>query len=69
MQRILVGILCMKEPAACFLLVSCLDEFSTLKMKVLRSSETSVDFYQTIGCYIQDDTLILCSYTQGESHA
>jgi choline-glycine betaine transporter len=31
-------------PAACFMLVSCLAYFSTLKMEVIHCSETSADF-------------------------
>jgi hypothetical protein len=38
-----------------FTLVSCLAHFSTLKMEVMCSSETSVDFQWTTLCYIPED--------------
>jgi hypothetical protein len=46
-----------KEPliAACFMLVSCLAYFLTLKMEATGSSKTSVDFQQTTEHYIPED--------------
>jgi hypothetical protein len=41
----------------CFLIVSCL-AYSTLKMKAVRSSETSLDFYSTTLRYISDDSTL-----------
>jgi hypothetical protein len=36
--------------ASCFLLVSCLAYSSTVKMEVVRSSETSLEFYWATWC-------------------
>jgi hypothetical protein len=44
--------------ATCIMLVSCLASSSTLKMKVLYSSETSVDFQRTKRHYIPEDTIL-----------
>jgi hypothetical protein len=38
--------------ATCFMLVSCMAYFSTLKMEATCSSETPVDFQRTTRCYI-----------------
>jgi hypothetical protein len=40
---------------ACLSLVSCLAHSSTLKMEMIRSSETSVDFHRAIRRYILED--------------
>jgi hypothetical protein len=42
-------------PATCFMLVSCMDYSSTLKMEMTCSSKTSVEFQQTIGPYNPKD--------------
>jgi hypothetical protein len=44
-----------EEFAACFMLVSCLSYFLTLKMVAICSSETPVDFYTTARSYIPED--------------
>jgi hypothetical protein len=41
--------------ATCFMLVSCLAYFLTLKMETTGSSKTSVEFQQTTKHYIPDD--------------
>jgi hypothetical protein len=41
--------------AACFMLVSCFAQSSTLKMEATRSSETSAEFQRTARCYIPED--------------
>jgi hypothetical protein len=56
------------EVATCFIQVSRLDCFSTLKMEVTRSSVTSVDFKQATLRYIPENrtlligVLALCQY-------
>jgi hypothetical protein len=40
------------------MLVSCLAYSSTLKMEVMCSSEMSVDFHRTTGCYNPEDTAL-----------
>jgi hypothetical protein len=47
--------------AAYVLLVACLVHFSTLKMEVVRSTETSVKFYQTAWCYVREDSTAMRS--------
>jgi hypothetical protein len=46
---------CVKVVGVCFLLVSCTVYFSTLKMEVVFSSETSLDFHHTTLRYIPED--------------
>jgi hypothetical protein len=43
---------------AWFVLASCLACSSTLKMKAICSSETSVDFHRATRCYIPQDKLL-----------
>jgi hypothetical protein len=45
--------------AACFMLDSYLAYYSTLKMKAVCSSETSIDFQRTTWRYIPEDRLLL----------
>jgi hypothetical protein len=47
-----------KTRSACHLLVSCPAYFSTLKMEVICSSETSVDFQRTTRRYIPEDSTL-----------
>jgi hypothetical protein len=44
--------------AACSMLVSCLDYTSTLKMKSVRSSKTSVDFYRILSLFITQHRIL-----------
>jgi hypothetical protein len=46
-----------------FMMISCSDYSSTLKMENIYSSETSVDFQQTTRRYIPEDTTLLQSQT------
>jgi hypothetical protein len=51
--------------SACFFLVAYLAHSSTLMMKTVRSSETSINFYQTTWRHISEDTTrykTLCPY-------
>jgi hypothetical protein len=43
-------------PCRLFLVATFLAYFSTLKMEAVRSSETSVNFYQTTRHYIPEDS-------------
>jgi hypothetical protein len=49
------------EEFACFMLVSCLACYSTLKMEVRCSSETLVDFHRDIWHYIPEDRTLQAS--------
>jgi hypothetical protein len=44
--------------AACFMLVSCVAYFSTVKTEAICSFETSVHFHRSIRSYISDDTTL-----------
>jgi hypothetical protein len=44
--------------ANCFMLVSCMAYFSTLKMETRCSSETSSDFHLTAERYVLDDATL-----------
>jgi hypothetical protein len=44
----------------CFMLVPCLELFSSLKTEKTYSSETSVGFLQTTGRYISEYGILLC---------
>jgi hypothetical protein len=54
------------ELAACFMLASCLAYYSTLKMKVTRSSEMPVDFRRTTRRYKPEDntSLFICPFVK-----
>jgi hypothetical protein len=44
--------------AACLVLIACLSYTSTIEMKALRSSETSVNFYRTMQCHIPEESTL-----------
>jgi hypothetical protein len=46
---------------ACFMLGSCLVYYSTLKMKALCPSETSINFYRTTRRYVSERELFITS--------
>jgi hypothetical protein len=45
--------------ATCFMLVSCMAYFLTLKMEAICSSKTLVDSQQTAQCYVPEDRVLL----------
>jgi hypothetical protein len=57
-----------KPTCTCFALVSC-PAYSTLKMEVIRSSETSVDFQRTTQRYIPEDRTLFVTTPVRTSNA